>query len=372
MLLGEQGEVLLSDFGIAIVAQSSRYQQTQDSAGTLAYMAPEQIQGHPRPASDQYALGVVLYEWLVGARPFSGSVTEVLAQHLSVPPPSLRAQRPDLSPGLEQVVLTALAKDPRARFASIDTFASAFEQACQAEGVFFAPTLRSSTPLPDMLPGGSSRAAAILPSTLAVPPARLPAGWTSAAPAPESPLPSFTLAPTAPGLRFSPDVVPPSVPSFPPDTGLSPETIKPQGYWSTFATMFKAVFLLTGLLAGVPVALLGMFGSGPGTGILPGLLDGVIAGVGLGVVFGVFFSLITSLRMKGTKITIPVRDSSAFLSRVAIRLGRLNYRQQTQESTYLVYIPGGIQLPLSPENENPSPCSSRRCWSQADRVAKLL
>jgi len=60
MLLGRRDEVLLSEFGIATIAQSSRYQGTQDMAGTITYMAPEQIQGKPRPASDQYALGVVV------------------------------------------------------------------------------------------------------------------------------------------------------------------------------------------------------------------------------------------------------------------------------------------------------------------------
>src|SRR6202165_5950592 len=59
MLLGRRHEVLLSDFGIATVAQSSRYQSTQDVIGTVAYMAPEQIQGKPRPVSDQYSLGIV-------------------------------------------------------------------------------------------------------------------------------------------------------------------------------------------------------------------------------------------------------------------------------------------------------------------------
>src|SRR5260221_7832867 len=54
MLLGRYNEVLLSDFGIAAVAESSRFQNTHDIAGTIAYMAPEQIQAHPRPASDQY------------------------------------------------------------------------------------------------------------------------------------------------------------------------------------------------------------------------------------------------------------------------------------------------------------------------------
>jgi serine/threonine protein kinase len=64
MLLGGNNEVLLSDFGIAIVAQSSRYQGTQTMGGTMEYIAPEQVQGHPRPASDQYSLGIVVYEWL--------------------------------------------------------------------------------------------------------------------------------------------------------------------------------------------------------------------------------------------------------------------------------------------------------------------
>ncbi len=60
MLVDRRGEILLSDFGIALVAQSSRYQSTQDVVGTVAYMSPEQIQGHPRPASDQYSLGITL------------------------------------------------------------------------------------------------------------------------------------------------------------------------------------------------------------------------------------------------------------------------------------------------------------------------
>jgi eukaryotic-like serine/threonine-protein kinase len=78
MLLGRRYEVLLSDFGIALVAQSTRQQNTanmQDMAGTIAYMAPEQIQSQAVPASDQYSLAVVAYEWLGGERPFQGSFT---------------------------------------------------------------------------------------------------------------------------------------------------------------------------------------------------------------------------------------------------------------------------------------------------------
>ena len=129
MLVGRRDEILLSDFGIALVAQSSRYQSTQDMVGTMAYMAPEQIQGKPKPASDQYALAIVVYEWLCGARPFHGAFTEIVAQHLAVPPPPLHEKVPGIAPDIELVIMTALAKDPKARFGSVQAFANALEQA---------------------------------------------------------------------------------------------------------------------------------------------------------------------------------------------------------------------------------------------------
>jgi serine/threonine protein kinase len=129
MLVGRREAVLLSDFGIALIAQSSRYQSTKDMAGTISYMAPEQINGHPRTASDQYALGIVAYEWLSGRRPFHGSFTEVAAHHHFTPPPSLLEHVPDLPETVEQVIFTALAKKPEQRFGSVSAFAKALEQA---------------------------------------------------------------------------------------------------------------------------------------------------------------------------------------------------------------------------------------------------
>jgi len=129
MLLGKNDKVLLSDFGVALTAQSSRYQSTQDVIGTVAYMSPEQIQGRPRPASDQYALAIVVYEWLSGDRPFHGSFTEMCTQHMFAPPPALRLIIPDIAPGVEQVMMIALAKDPKQRFGGVRDFAHALDLA---------------------------------------------------------------------------------------------------------------------------------------------------------------------------------------------------------------------------------------------------
>jgi len=163
MLLDRDGTLVLSDFGIALMAQSSRYQSTQEVAGTAAYMAPEQFQGKPRRASDQYALGVVVYEWLTGDRPFHGSFTEIASQHLFVSPPPLREKVPTISPDVEQVVLTALEKDPHKRFASVQAFTTAFEQASKLGEQFNAPSPLSLSSSPIQM--GTSQAPSSIPTS---------------------------------------------------------------------------------------------------------------------------------------------------------------------------------------------------------------
>ena len=153
MLLGSSNEVLLSDFGVAIVAQSSRQQNPLDVAGTIAYMSPEQLQGKPRFASDQYALGVVVYEWLSGTTPFQGSFYEVASQHMHVPPPFLSKHVPEISPAVESVVMTAMEKDSQQRFASVLAFANALEQASSPHtssvphSPMFSPSYNAPTPV---------------------------------------------------------------------------------------------------------------------------------------------------------------------------------------------------------------------------------
>ena len=190
MLLGRQQEVLLSDFGLAALAHSSGSLSTQEAVGTLPYMAPEQIEGHPRAASDQYALAVVVYEWLCGTRPFEGSLTEVMIQHLTMPPPPLRERVATIPAELEQVVLRALAKDPKARFASVQDFATAFEQASES-----APSHPVLLPTESPTPGS---AAAPTYSTMAVAPGHLgdPTEGDSAAEQLTVPTPSHLGDPT--------------------------------------------------------------------------------------------------------------------------------------------------------------------------------
>ena len=133
LLLGPNNEVWVSDFGIAQYAQYAENQQGKELRGTVAYTAPEQLCGKPLPASDQYALAVMVYEWLCGQRPFQGTVLGVCGQHLYSQPLSMRDRVPSISSAVEQVVLKALAKDPSQRFTCVQDFASALENASLME-----------------------------------------------------------------------------------------------------------------------------------------------------------------------------------------------------------------------------------------------
>lgn len=143
MLLDKHDTLLLGDFGIATSARSTQ----QWLRGTPAYIAPEQIQLHPCTASDQYALAIVVYEWLCGQRPFQGPGREdFVAQHMQATVPPLRQFAPDLATELEQVVLRALAKDPAARFPDVAAFVSAFVQGARAATAGAAPFTPAATP----------------------------------------------------------------------------------------------------------------------------------------------------------------------------------------------------------------------------------
>jgi eukaryotic-like serine/threonine-protein kinase len=185
LLLGQKNEIQLGDFGAALITRTSLILQTQNVIGTASYMAPEQLQGKPTAASDQYALGIVVYEWLCGRCPFEGSLVELQYQQLYMPAPSLRAQLPTLHPAVEQVVMKALAKQPEQRFATIEAFATALGQASQ-------PVQPASPPL--FLPGdaGAHGYGSMLATEVFQAPASRPP--VVPVPLPATPLPDTILA----------------------------------------------------------------------------------------------------------------------------------------------------------------------------------
>lgn len=135
ILFGQHGNVLLADFGIATVKQVTGMTNegrtgNMTGLGTPAYMAPEQFQSKQTltPASDQYALGCLAYELFTGQLPFTPA--DVLAYgylHVHEPPDSLRHLNPALPVALDHAVLTALAKNPADRHASIEAFLAAVD-----------------------------------------------------------------------------------------------------------------------------------------------------------------------------------------------------------------------------------------------------
>jgi serine/threonine protein kinase len=198
MLLSANNDILLSDFGIALVAQTSRSLQPniQEAAGTLAYMAPEQLGGKPRPASDQYALGIVVYEWLTGERPFYGTFTEVASQHMFIPPVPLHEKFSDILPSVEQAVMKALAKDPHQRYDSVQEFATALEQASSHEPLL--PIMPSLEPRPSQSnhEGSSLHQLHTMPTTLKLP-SQVPASENDHDPRPTPVLPIPALLPVS-------------------------------------------------------------------------------------------------------------------------------------------------------------------------------
>src|SRR5437763_905029 len=125
------GEPILTDFGLAKLLGVSAGTLTATSLGTPLYTSPEQAQGYAgNERSDLYSLGIILYEMVTGAPPFRGeSPMAVLAQHLNVAPTSPAILNPNIPPALTMVILTALAKDPNARFARASAMTTALAQA---------------------------------------------------------------------------------------------------------------------------------------------------------------------------------------------------------------------------------------------------
>lgn len=157
MLLGYHNEVILSDFGLAAVAHTTGSLKTQGDAGTIHYMAPEQIQGKPRPASDQYSLAVTVYEWLSGSCPFDGEMPiEIAMKHVMEPPPPLHDKVPTLPQGIVDAVMKGLAKKPEERYASVRDFAEALEEGSKPKATPAVVEVREWVNRPQVKPIGTT------------------------------------------------------------------------------------------------------------------------------------------------------------------------------------------------------------------------
>ena len=134
VLLNEDGQAKVTDFGIARSLDVQGVTQTGTVLGTSDYIAPEQARGQKvDPKTDIYSLGAVLYELLVGDVPFSGdNFVAVAMRHVNEPVPSVLESRPDCPARLDLAIQRAMAKDPDDRFQSMDELVAELE-ACLAE-----------------------------------------------------------------------------------------------------------------------------------------------------------------------------------------------------------------------------------------------
>ena len=197
ILLSEQGEPLVADFGIALaVAQAGagRITETGLSLGTPHYMSPEQATGDRDvdPRSDVYALGCVLYEMLAGQLPFSASTAQaVLVKILTADAPSITTERRTVPPHVGHALAQALEKLPADRFTSAAEFATAlgdesFTYEARARTSVTASSL-GSVATPTVVPGPWNRLTVTTAALLA---ALAAWGWLSRPPIPEPGIPT--------------------------------------------------------------------------------------------------------------------------------------------------------------------------------------
>jgi serine/threonine protein kinase len=209
ILLNEQGQVKLSDFGIAKI-QSQSLTQLGEVFGTPLYMSPEQIAGKPVDArSDQFSLGVVAYQMLTGEKPFAGETMASLVHAImSASPAAASSLREGLPPGADEVMARVLAKTPEKRFASCTEFVDALEAALKTAPVERPEPLeetrrigvpaRPPAPPLALAPAAPAPAARDAPPSAPVHPPPQPAGATTVR--------LHTLADQTPGTFFNTQV----------------------------------------------------------------------------------------------------------------------------------------------------------------------
>lgn len=130
IFLTQNGQLKVMDLEISRAEGGQDLTRTGVVVGTPFYLAPEQIRGKAVPQSDQYAVGIILFEMLTGRRPFEGEDSlQTINQHMNETPPSVVALNPEVNSLQEAVLGKMLAKDPKNRFSTMDEAWSAIEEA---------------------------------------------------------------------------------------------------------------------------------------------------------------------------------------------------------------------------------------------------
>ena len=232
ILLDRRGVPILSDFGLARVAESAeseRLTQTGAMVGTPTYMAPEQCAGHEAgPPADIYALGVIAFEMITGRVPFNAPTPlGVIAAHQMTPPPSPRKLNPSLPESVVQPILTCLAKDPRERQETATEFIEQLAIAVAPSATQYPLTPPPMTPQPPA-PSGMEPAMTQSPS---YPPTPTYVAPRTPAPQPAPTPPAYTPPPATPYPAYaapSPAYAPPQPPATP--SPYAPAATPPPAY----------------------------------------------------------------------------------------------------------------------------------------------
>lgn len=120
ILIKDDGEIKITDFGIAMALNATQLTQTNSAMGSVHYFPPEQANGKGSSLkSDVYSLGIMMYELLTGVLPFRGdNAVEIALKHLKEPIPSIRSEIPEIPGSIENIITRATAKNPKNRYAN--------------------------------------------------------------------------------------------------------------------------------------------------------------------------------------------------------------------------------------------------------------
>ncbi len=192
MMLTPQGVIKLMDFGIARGGEERSLTMTGTTMGSLSYMSPEQVKGEATDArSDLYSVGVSLYEFVTGQRPFTAtSDYSIMAAHVKEAPKPPVELHPGLPAALNEIILMAIAKDPAQRFQTADAFRNALS------------SVPVAAPTPAMLEATTVDSMTALPKVPTAP-AATPAAPVVALRSPTPPPPSSTPTPMPPPAQGS-------------------------------------------------------------------------------------------------------------------------------------------------------------------------